>query len=261
MRRPQTALQAAAGSGPVEKAAVVEYLLLLQAKEGASAEDIEVALDTVWSLQYMARNIICASAGAITSITYSPSNRAPAAAALNFTHVVHFRLMSRGAFEEFMANPTTAKVMTETVAPLCEQTAQVVFEGLVTKQLEALFRRGEEFETGLEHVIMMVPGQANPADAQAFLAQLATLAESSVAGGIQASFGAALCCPHLDGCTHVFMTRFAAKQQIQQFLLTPPCQAVLAHDPRLPVWACMSFTFDVSPPQDSQTVDSTDVRL
>jgi hypothetical protein len=245
----------------VEKAAVLEYLLLLQANETASDEEITIALDTVWSLQYMARNIVCASAGAITSITSSPSNQAPSAAALNFTHVVHFRLMSRGAFEEFMAHPMTAKVMSETIAPLCKQTAQVVFEGLVTKQLEALFRRGEEFESGLEHVIMMVPGQANPADAQAFLGQLATLAESSVAGGIQASYGAALCCPHLDGCTHVFMTRFAAKQQIQQFLMTPPCQAVLSHDSRLPVWACMSFTFDVSPTQDSQTVDSANVKL
>lgn len=131
-----------------------------------------------------------------------------------------------------------------------------VLQGLVAKRLEALFRRGEEFATGVEHVLLLQPGGAAPEAADAFLSQLGALAESSVAGGIQASHGAVISCVHA-AATHVLMTRFASAAQVEQLLRTPACMAVLAHDPRVPVVAMQSLTISMQPTEESTRLDGS----
>jgi hypothetical protein len=251
---------------------VVELLWLLKAKPDLDPEQMEVLLDSLWSMQYMVpAGIMCASAGPVVSCTAYPASagqgQPPATPAApqqqqqlqpecqwqcGFTHAVQFRLASRLHLEHLMAHHLMASSR-DHVADLCTDHAQLVFEGMVTKRLEALFRRGEEFQSGVEHVLLLQPGANGGVGADTFLAQLAELAESSVAGGIQASHGAVISCVHA-AATHVLMTRFAAAQQVQQLLGTPACAAVVAADPRVPVVAVSSLTISIQPTEESTQV-------
>lgn len=242
-------------------AAVVEYVHLLEAKPDVDAESMDVLLDSLWSLQYMVPSIMCAAAGPVTDCTLyrqqqvSPdSSRAEEGAVSSgrFTHAVHFRLSSRSALENLHKHPLMSKVQ-EQVNNQCSTSARIVFEGLVAKRLETLFRRGDEFASGVEHVLLLQPSNEEGMDADMFLEKLAAFAESSTAGGVQASYGRIVCSDHTLA-THVLMTRFAALQQMQQFLQTPACAAVLRQDPRVPVVAASSLCISVQPNEDSAKV-------
>jgi hypothetical protein len=244
---------------------------------------MEVLLDSLWSLQYMVPSIMYASAGNITACTLCNKQdaqqqqqqqqqnqyEAEAAGAADpssqqqqqqpvpgmFTHAVHYRLSSRSALETLLLHPMTAALQ-ERISSECAASAQLVFEGAITKRLEALFRRGDEYASGVEHILLLQPGASGGADADVFLERLAALAESSVAGGIQASYGAVISCAH-TAATHVLMTRFAAAQQVQQLLATPACAAVMARDPRVPVVAASSLCISIQPTEESTKVDGS----
>lgn len=268
----------AAPANRPETVAVIEYLLLLQAQPGSDPDDMEVLLDSLWSLQYMVPFIMYASAGNITACTLCnkqdvqqqqqqqyTQQEAEAAAGADpgaqqqqlvpgmFTHAVHYRLSSRSALETLLLHPMMA-AMQEQISSRCAASAQLVFEGTVTKRLEALFRRGDEYASGVEHILLLQPGLSGGAGADEFLERLAALAESSVAGGIQASYGAVISCAHA-AATHVLMTRFAAAQQVQQLLATPACAAVMARDARVPVVAASSLCICIQPTEESTKVD------
>jgi hypothetical protein len=258
---------------------VIEYLLLLQAQPGSDTDEMEVLLDSLWSLQYMVPSIMYASAGNITACTLcnkqqqqqitQQEGEAAAGAAADplaqqqqqqeqlvpgmFTHAVHYRLSSRNALETLLLHPMMA-AMQDQISSRCAASAQLVFEGTVTKRLEALFRRGDEYASGVEHILLLQPGDSGGTGADEFLERLAALAESSVAGGIQASYGAVISCAH-TAATHVLMTRFAAPQQVQQLLATPACAAVMARDPRVPVVAASSLCICIQPTEESTKVD------
>lgn len=277
----------ATSAGP-EKASVVELLWLLKARSDVDPEEIEVLLDALWSLQYMVpAGILCASAGPVVScVAYNPTQQQSQAQPAEqqpslpsssqaaqqtsrqldkgqwqcgFTHAVHFRLASRLQLEHLMAHPLMGSGRDQ-VDAVCNDHAQLVFEGMVTKRLEALFRRGEEFESGVEHVLLLQPGANGGLGADAFLSQLAELAESSVAGGIQTSHGAVISCVHA-AATHVLMTRFAALQQVQQLLNTPACAAVVAADPRVPVVAVSCLSISIQPTEESKQVSGGGAML
>eukprot|EP00775_Hariotina_reticulata_P013471 gene13471-13597_t len=254
------------------------------AKPDGDAEEMEVLLDSLWSLQYMIPCIMYAAAGTVVSCvlhTKQPhqqpdsscnsesskkqlSNGAVgkleqnAALAMQhdlYTHAVHFRLSNRMALNSFKAHPLMFQ-MQQQVSDLCTGSAEIVFEGTISKRLEALFRRGEEFASGVEHVLLLQPGSNGSIGADTFLSQLGALAESSVAGGIQASHGAVLSCAPA-AATHVLMTRFAAYQQVQQLLQTPAGAAVLQGDVRVPLVAASSLTISMQPTEDSTRVNGS----
>lgn len=263
----------AVSHGKPETVTVVEYLLLLQAKPHVDPEEIEVLLDSLWSLQYMIPSVMYAAAGNITNCTLckkrqrrqqstdvssssSSSAEGIGQVALDpgmFSHAVHYRLSNRCALETLLLHPLMAAMQDE-IHSQCANSAQLVFEGTVAKRLEALFRRGDEFASGVEHILLLQPGSNGGAGADAFLERLAALAESSVAGGIQASYGAVISCAH-TAATHVLMTRFAAQQQIEQLLATPACVAVMQRDARVPVVAASSLCISIQPTEESTKVN------
>ena len=123
----------------------------------------------------------------------------------------------------------------------CEAEAALLFAATAPDGLEPLFRRGPEWEAGVEAVLVLaqVPGAAD-ADADAYVAQLAALAESSLAGALQAThgrlvnpsgartFGAEGEAADLEAerWTHALMARFEAADQLAAFLARPPVAAL-----------------------------------
>ncbi|GBF98482.1 hypothetical protein Rsub_11692 [Raphidocelis subcapitata] len=252
--------------------AVVEYVLLLTARPDASPEEERGALDAAWSLQFMAPAIMCATVGAVASqSSYKEgggggdrgggSHASEAASGDDrggFTHFVHFRLANRAALDALRRNPLHAALLRDALAPLSTAPPSLLaFEARLPRELEGLFRRGDEFGEGTELLLLLGPstdagttGGGATGGAEDFLSRLAAFAESSAAGALQASAGAVVAAGSGGGAgdggsawpgpvppTHALMARFPGPRQAGVFLASPPCAAAAAGDPRLPLRA------------------------
>lgn len=264
-------------SHSLQRTEVVEYLLLLQAPDEADPEAIEALLDSLWSIQYMVPSVLYAAAGKVTQCSMCNSGGTAASRSsqkqhtstqlpvapektIHYTHAVHFRLTDRLALEGLKKHQVMSQAMDQ-VRQLCCCSAQVMFLGSIAQELEAIFRRGEEYATGIEHILLLQQSIEGLSGAATFLQKLGELAESPVAGGIQASHGAVVSSVN-SMATHVFMTRFTAQKQVQSFLQSPACAAILQQDPRLPVTAVASLCMSVQPAEESTTVGGiSEMRL
>lgn len=188
-----------------------------------------------------------------------------------FTHGVLFRYGSEGAMAAFQRQPRVSLMLGGTgtpeaegelcctpgprsrthyitsflIAPLVQTLVQAVplptlsaelvtvnFQGAVPSELEAVFRRGEEWEEGLELAagLALAPG-GNEADAAEFLSLAAQLATSSAYGAVQASWGPCLGVSGggsgLQRPGWVLLVRFQEPEALQRFLACPPIAALL----------------------------------
>ncbi|KAI8465564.1 MAG: hypothetical protein J3K34DRAFT_525227 [Monoraphidium minutum] len=284
---------------------VVEYLLLLRARPGAPPEEAAAALDAAWSLQYMAPALMCASAGAVVRQLGGAGEAAAGGGAVGggaaFTHAVHYRLAQRGALSALLRHPLHAALLRDVLAPLAGASGgggggggsasasgggggivHVAFEGRVASQLEALFRRGDEFAEGADVLLLLRPG-APGAAAQAgeFVSRLAALAETAGFGAVQASGGEAVPCGSggdgssggggggdapdsagvgaaaWGGVSHALLARFPSCAAAAAFLASPPVAAAAAADARLPLHLAAALEVEVAPgEEDTQRVQA-----
>jgi hypothetical protein len=224
---------------------VVEHLVLMRAQEGAAPEAMEAVLDSLWSLQYMVPGVMCAAAAPVS--TWNQPGAATGSSA-PYTHLVHFRLGSLQALQQFTSHPLYSRTLAEAADPMCSCMRQVSFQGMLPKDMEALFKRGDQLETGWLQVLLLGPGPTQPLDAGAFVSRLAQLAEAGSPAGAQATHGPPL--PGLEqasGVHHILMVHFAAQEDMQQYWDTAACQALAACDVRLPVQLQASIAGSISP--------------
>ena len=146
------------------------------------------------------------------------------------THALHVRFGSTAAAAAFLAHPAVAGAVAGAAASAAADTGVLLFGGRVpSPSLESLFRRGPEWEAGVERVFVLAQVEgADGGAADAWLADVATLAESSVAGALQATAGR-LAVPGIPaGATHALMTRFAGPAGLAAFLGLPAVAALAA---------------------------------
>lgn len=232
---------------------VTEYLLLLRFNDEVhKSEGVQEILDKIWTVQYQLPNVLCASTGAVSPMEAEDTDINQAlkyldnqiAEPLGFSHAAHFRFNNPGTLEHFLSHPTFTEVMATCVTDNCDQISSIAYEGLVHKDIGAVFRRDPEYSSGYDVVMLLCPnqtrskagGQDSDADeVQQFLRKLGTLAESSVAGGVQSSCGSVIKCDGLTGVSHVFMCRFTNIKDALVFLQTPLCQEVIACQDHIPL--------------------------
>ena len=203
------------------------------------------AVEAVWSLQYMVpgAGVVCASAGRVllappaAAASDDSSNQASITTS-PFTHLVYFRLSNRAALDRFVSHPLFAQTLQAALGPVVvvagaaggEQAyAELVFEGSVDRALEPMFRRGPDYEPGgVEQLWLLAAANGkDDGDADAFLARLGELAESSAAGALQATCGRVMAAsPAAPEITHVMMARFSGLPQAAAFAALPPCAAI-----------------------------------
>ncbi|KAK9857608.1 hypothetical protein WJX84_001747 [Apatococcus fuscideae] len=95
----------------------------------------------------MAPGVLCASAGAAE------------ASASGLTHAVHFRFGSQKAATTFQASKAFKHAWTEAMQ-ICNSTKRIQFQGHVGADLEDIFRRGPEWESGYELIMAMQEPQS-----------------------------------------------------------------------------------------------------
>ncbi|CAL8462957.1 g2491 [Coccomyxa elongata] len=223
---------------------------MIQVAGDVSAEEAEEIVGHLWSAQYRAPGTLCAFGGAQLADDVGSS-----ATSSQYTHAVRFRFGSQAAADSFLSSATVQTCLTTDLASKLQSRKLVLFEGRVASDLEAIFCRGSEWNSGAEHIfIFKATPRATFEEVDQHLTQLAALAESSLAGALQTTHGKIWSSEFEDsGGTHAMLTRFETQKQLQAFLRLPPCAALLSAVNNSPVSALVSFAYNIAPPNDSRS--------
>lgn len=217
----------------------------------------------MWSLQYQAAGPICACAGPLSPLPGATG----AALAPPFTHAVLFRYGQEPLMRAFLANERVREMLERGAAGAAAAAATLCFTSGVPNELEAIFRRGSEWDEGVEAVLALSLNAGVPAeDAAEFLSLTQQLASSSAFGAVQAASGRASdLLRHFDSgdgdgdgnggaCPDfVLLVRFEGKEQLAAFVACPPVAAVLEGDERAPLAAVWAAALEVAPAANSRS--------
>nr|XP_043610949.1 stress-response A/B barrel domain-containing protein UP3 [Erigeron canadensis] len=123
---------------------VVEHICLLKAKDDLSDEDEKDMLDFLYTCQYQMRGILAISLGRILYQNLE-----------SYTHAVFMRFQKREDLAKFYENPFYLGVLKDHVTPYCHELTYFDFESEVEDDILPIFRKGEEFNFGVEFIILL----------------------------------------------------------------------------------------------------------
>ncbi|KAL4602761.1 hypothetical protein ACB092_10G077300 [Castanea dentata] len=147
------------------KRKVVEHICLLKTKENLTDEEEKDMLDFLYTTQYQMRGIVAISLGRISEENLE-----------NYTHAVYMRFQIKEDLAKFYENPFYLGVLKKHVLPYCHGLINVDYEAEVEDDILPIFRKGEEFNYGVEFVLLIsFVDNAFGAPVQHALASLARL--------------------------------------------------------------------------------------
>uniref|UniRef100_A0A0D9VNI1 DNA (cytosine-5)-methyltransferase DRM2 n=1 Tax=Leersia perrieri TaxID=77586 RepID=A0A0D9VNI1_9ORYZ len=186
--------------GLVKKRKIVEHIILLRAKPNISDAEEKDMLDYLYTSQYQMRGILAVSLGRIED----PNTE-------NFTHAIFMRFQQKEDIAKFQSSPYYSKILDE------HGSVSVDFESEVEDDIIPLFRRGEDFNYGVEFMLLIsflesVSGDSVE-DALASLQKLISQCSSFI---VQATLGC--CLNHMDsGYSHAAVIRFPSFDDFKLF--------------------------------------------
>ena len=230
-----------------------QTLTLFSLPDTADAEQVSEVVDSAWSLQYMVRGPVCGSAGSIeTSLLPTSANDSQASILAAFNNAVLFRYANMDTLDGFLSHAKTKLMLDEMSSDDSKSThgiASITFSVEVPNELEAIFRRGDEWEDGVELFMGLGCRSGADEDVMEFMTLINQLATSSAHGALQSGVGRvdALTFHSLHDqteqksavmdllqCEYVYAVRFREQDQLESLLQSPPMQAILNHDDRSP---------------------------
>ncbi|XP_006649252.1 uncharacterized protein LOC102706920 [Oryza brachyantha] len=196
----------APSGGLVKKRKIVEHIILLRAKPNISDAEEKDMLDYLYTSQYQMRGILAVSLGRIEDPNME-----------NFTHAVFMRFQQKDDIAKFQSSPYYYKILDEHVKPVSYGSVSVDFESEVEDDIIPLFRRGEDFNYGVEFMLLISflesASRDSVEDALSSLQRLISQCSSSI---VQATLGC--CLNHVDsGYSHAAVIRFPSFDDFKLF--------------------------------------------
>ncbi|CAL9162156.1 unnamed protein product [Musa hybrid cultivar] len=196
--------------GYVKKRNIVEHILLLRAKENLSDVEEKDMLDYLYTSQYQMSGIIAISLGRIEC-----PNRD------NFTHAVYMRFQRKEDLAKFYSNSYYSRILKEHVTPYCYGSISVDYESEVEDDIIPIFRRGEEFNYGVECMLLISISKTAPEHAvEDALASLWNLTLDFGSDIVQATQGCNLNVADSE-YTHAAVMRFPSFEAFKIFTESP----------------------------------------
>ncbi|KAI4326984.1 hypothetical protein L6164_019493 [Bauhinia variegata] len=193
--------------GSERKRKVVEHICLFKAKEDLSDDEEGVMLDYLYTTQYQMRGIVAISLGRVSA--QNPEN---------YTHALYMRLERKESLAKLYENPFYLKVLKEHIMPYCHGLINVDYESEVEDDMLSIFRRGEEFNYGVEFVLLIsfINGVLGEQVEHA-LASLASLTQGSPSLIVQSTQGLNFSSSSKE-YTHGVMIRFRSIEAFEIFM-------------------------------------------
>ncbi|KAI9075151.1 hypothetical protein K1719_042882 [Acacia pycnantha] len=189
------------------KRKVVEHICLLKAKQDLSDEEETDMLDHLYTTQYQMGGVVAISLGRISA----PNPE-------NYTHGLFMRFQRREHLEKFYENPFYLKVLKEHVFTYCHGLMNVDYEAEVEDEMLSIFRKGEEFNFGVEFVILISFFDGVSAEeVEDALTSLASLTSGSPSLIVQSTQGLNFT-PSSKDYTHGAVLRFRSVEAFEIFM-------------------------------------------
>uniref|UniRef100_A0ACD5ZMW9 Uncharacterized protein n=1 Tax=Avena sativa TaxID=4498 RepID=A0ACD5ZMW9_AVESA len=190
----------------VNKRKIAEHIILLRAKPSVSDAEEKDMLDYLYTCQYQMRGILTVSLGRIED----PNSE-------NFTHAVFMRFQQKEDIAKFQSSAYYSKVLDDYVKPISYGLVSVDFESEVEDDITPLFRRGEDFNYGVEFMLLIsfseTASKEAVEDALAYLQNLIIQYSSFI---VQATLGC--CLNHIEnGYSHAAVIRFPSLDDFKLF--------------------------------------------
>ncbi|PUZ43231.1 hypothetical protein GQ55_9G645700 [Panicum hallii var. hallii] len=186
----------APSGGLVKKRKIVEHIILLGAKPNISDAEEKDMLDYLYTSQYQMRGILTISLGRIEE----PNSE-------NFTHAVFMRFQQKEDIAKFQSSAYYSKILDDHVKPVSYGSVSVDFESEVEDDIIPLFRRGEDFNYGVEFMLLIsfleTASREAMEDASSSLQRLISQCSSFI---VQATCGR--CLNPENGYNHAAVIRF-----------------------------------------------------
>ncbi|KAG0621266.1 hypothetical protein M758_3G006300 [Ceratodon purpureus] len=215
----------------------MEHLVLYKMKGDITDEQEKDMLDHLYSLQYHYRGILAVSLGSVVE-------RMPE----GVTHAFSQRFPSFEALEQYMDHPARLKITDEFISPFCKGIIEADFEAEVEDDLEPLFRRGDQFQQGIEHVVLIKLREgASQAAAQGMLDAFNSLPQQIDSSVIVQLTAGANISDRNKGYTHAVLVRVPSEEALETFSKHPAYRRVFTENV-LPISAgLLSADFLVDP--------------
>ncbi|KAG2544154.1 hypothetical protein PVAP13_9NG790100 [Panicum virgatum] len=189
----------APSGGLVKKRKIVEHIILLRAKPNISDAEEKDMLDYLYTSQYQMRGILTISLGRIEE----PNSE-------NFTHAVFMRFQQKEDIVKFYSSAYYSKILDD------HGSVSVDFESEVEDDIIPLFRRGEDFNYGVEFMLLMsfveTASREAMEDASSSLQRLIIQCSSFI---VQATCGH--CLNPENGYNHAAVIRFPSFDDFKLF--------------------------------------------
>ena len=151
--------------------AVLEHLILLRMDpDEVEAEQAKSCVENLWSLQYQMGGVICSSAGASDAKRWKAllgDSSLDSESVCRYTHAVHFRFPGRPQLDAFLESTVVRKIRDTEVAATGATTIARTFESTIPEDLFAIFRKGQDWDEGYEHLVVVKCDSAASAGARA----------------------------------------------------------------------------------------------
>ncbi|KAL0331265.1 UNVERIFIED_CONTAM: hypothetical protein Sangu_1672000 [Sesamum angustifolium] len=202
--------------GVQRKRKVVEHICLFKAKEDLSEEQEKDMLDYLYTTQYHMRGIVALSLGDLYNAPYFVDvflNQI-----LNNVPMRSLRFQTKEDLAKFYENPFYLGVLKEHVMPYCHGFFYLDYESEVEDDILPIFRKGEEFNYGVELVLLIAFRRSSlggPAeDAMTSLENLTMEFPSLI---VQATKGPNLNMTNME-YTHGVVIRFRSSEAFKIFM-------------------------------------------
>lgn len=194
----------------VRKRKVIEHIALFQMKEGLTEDQEKDMLDHLYTLQYQLRGIVAVSLGIITGQNTD-----------GCTHALFTRFPSAEALKSYYDSPIRWKIANEYIIPYYNGLICVDYEAEVEDDMVPIFRRGEDFEQGVEFLVLLqVKADTDPRRLQEGFHALSRLVKDLGTLVVQHTSGANFCGLN-KGYTHGMVTRFPSEEAKDLFTQHP----------------------------------------
>lgn len=186
---------------------VVEHICLLKAKVDLSDENEKDMLDFLYTCQYQMRGILAISLGRISYPNLE-----------SYTHAVFMRFQKREDLAKFYENSFYLGVLKDHVTPYCHEFTYVDYESEVEDDILPIFRKGEEFNFGVEFLLLIAFKESSLEEAaDEALTSFTKLLMEFPSLIVQATKGSNFN-PGSKGYTHAVVIRFRSSDAFDIFM-------------------------------------------
>ncbi|OIT32554.1 PREDICTED: stress-response A/B barrel domain-containing protein UP3 isoform X2 [Nicotiana attenuata] len=195
------------GNGVKRKRKVVEHVCLIKGKEDLSEQQEKDMLDYLYTTQYQMPGILSISLGRISGGNDD-----------KYSHATYMRFQTKEDLLKFYENQFYVGVLRDHVLPYCHEIINADFESEVEDDILPIFRKGEEFNYGVELLLLIAFVKSSldgPAeDALLALSKLITEFPSLI---VQATLGSIFNISSVE-YTHGVVIRFRSSEAFQMFM-------------------------------------------